>query len=93
MLAQESLEIIEDADEVEEDELETATAVLLSPDERFAAAVCSRTLGELPPLLGDDAPELDTVARSLETCLRAAQPRESLLLRTLRRTLECGVRQ
>ena len=48
--------------------------------------------GELPLLLATDAPELDTVERSLESCLRAQRPREALMLRTLRRTLECAVR-
>ena len=51
-----------------------------------------RSIGELPALLAADAPQVETVVRSLETCLRAQRPREALVLRALRRTLECAVR-
>jgi hypothetical protein len=75
-----------------EDEPEVAAPNTLSSDERFARAVCTRSLGDLPPLLGADGPALETAVRSLESCARAQQPREGLLLRTLHRTLECAVR-
>ena len=63
-----------------------------SDDDRFASAICRRALGELPALLDAAAPPLDTVIQSLESLLKAQRPREALVLRTLRRTLECAVR-
>jgi hypothetical protein len=63
-----------------------------SDDDRFASATCRRALGELPALLDSAAPPLDTVIQSLESLLKAQRPREALVLRALRRTLECAVR-
>ena len=63
-----------------------------SDDDRFASAICRRALGELPALLDAAAPPLETVIQSLESLLKAQRPREALVLRALRRTLECAVR-
>lgn len=71
---------------------DTDTVAPRSEDDRFASATCHRALGELPALLAADAPPLDTVIRSLESLLKAQRPREALVLRALRRTLECAVR-
>ena len=71
---------------------DTRLAPRRSDDDRFASATCHRALGELPALLAADAPPLDTVIRSLESLLKAQRPREALVLRALRRTLECAVR-
>ena len=66
-----------------------APAAAVDEDEAFAAAVLARQLEKLPPLL--PPPTLDECVRSIESCVRATKPRESLLLRTMRRALSCVV--
>ena len=62
----------------------------------FANAVITRALHDLPSLLSSGSgrsrpPVAASVLRALQSCLRASQPREKLLLRSLRHVLTCAV--
>ncbi|KAL1519089.1 hypothetical protein AB1Y20_003356 [Prymnesium parvum] len=56
----------------------------------FAAAITSRQLWRLPPLLPES--DAEEVLLSLASSIRATLPREALLLRSLRRALAVAVR-
>ena len=57
----------------------------MTEDTNFANAIVTRRLWDLPPLL--PSPTLEDTVTCLQSCVRAANPRASLLLRTLRKTL------
>jgi hypothetical protein len=65
------------------------TASAAEDDARFAMACTTRSLDNMPPML--PVPELDSIIQSLRSILRAKQPRESLVVRTLRRAMSCAV--
>ena len=58
-------------------------------DERFASSIITRELWECPSMLPVSSPE--DVLKAVDMCSRAQQPREALVLRTLRRVLSLAV--
>jgi len=68
---------------------EAATAKAAAGDDAlFAEAILHRSLWQLPPLLPPPVPA--DVLLALETCARAKQPREAVIIRSLRRAFSCA---
>jgi len=60
-------------------------------DAEFADAIVTRRLWELPPLLSHSELRLSVVLQALQCCAKATQPRDTMLVRTLRKTLSLAV--